>query len=372
MQDKVIHIITSLSRGGAEAVLTRLIENELSYIHSVIVFKDIDVYGDQLLESGVNVFSLGMEDGVISMNAIFKLYRYLRETKPDIVQTWMFHADLVGGVVSKLLGIKKIFWGVRAASIQTLPFKTRIVVRVCSLLSYIVPTKIICCGVKAKQVMSDNLYSKSKLSIIHNGYDVNYFTDYGVEISSNNLSPEINENDCLIGFVARWDVHKDIPNLLSALKIVVDSGVKIKCLFVGEGLYYHNCELSEAIALSELSSDIILLGCINDMPNFMRKIDICVLSSISEAFPNVLAESMACGTPCVTTDVGDARLIVGKTGWVVPHSNDKLLANAIIEAVSELRDKYKWIQRKKECRNRVVNNFSLDKMVNNYVEIWRS
>ena len=104
----------------------------------------------------------------------------------------------------------------------------------------------------------------------------------------------------------------------------------------------------------------------------MNALDINVLSSSSgEGFPNVLAEAMACGTPCVTTNIGDAALIVDDTGWVSPPNDPIALANAIIEGIQERsRDKRLWILKKKNCRDRIVENFSLDKMIKNYHLVW--
>ena len=368
---KVTHIITGLNRGGAEAVLVRLVTYDTANTHEIIVFKDKGAYGDKLDASGISLFLLGMTR-TISIKAFVSLYRYLRITKPDVVQTWMFHADLVGGTVAKIAGAKKVFWGVRAANIDLLPFATKIVVRCCSIISYFVPNKIICNGVKGKKVMSSNFYCNRKLSVIQNGYDTNIFNHVGAILRRKSLCTDIRQNEFLIGFIARWDIHKDIPNLLSALKVVVDSEAQIKCLFVGISLDNGNHQLTELIDSAGLTNNVVLLGCRDDISDFMRTIDICVLSSISEGFPNVLAESMACGTPCITTDVGDARIIVDETGWIVPHSNHKALAKAIIEAVGEIQDEQEWGKRKTKCRDRIVKNFSLDHMVKNYIDLWNS
>jgi len=364
---KIVHIIVGLNSGGAEAVLYRLITSDTFNIHEVIVLTNKGFYGDKLIKFGIKLHILNASIGVESLVA---LYKYMENINPDIVQTWMFHANLIGGLVAKLAGIKRIFWGIHAANIKLLPVKTRFIVRLSALLSYVIPTKIICCGTQAKQVMSDNLYCKSKLSVIYNGYDTDVFSPFCNTVDRNKLVRDIHKNSCLIGFVSRWDVYKDVPNLLSALKVVVDHGIKVKCLFAGEGLNDNNSELYNLIESQGLSEYVVLLGTINDIPDLMRTIDICLLSSISEAFPNVLAESMACGTPCITTDVGDAEVIVGETGWLVPHSNHTELANAVIDAVSKMKDKQKWIQRRKESRERIVNNFSINKMVNNYVKMW--
>ena len=135
----------------------------------------------------------------------------------------------------------------------------------------------------------------------------------------------------------------------------------------------NNQELCRLIESQGVKDNVLLLGERPDIPSVMNALDIHVLSSsFGEAFPNVLAEAMACGTPCVTTDVGDAAVIVGDTGWIVPTSNSELLANAISEAVAEMQDSEKWAVRRSMCRDRVVLNFSIERMVDNYHNVWKS
>jgi glycosyltransferase involved in cell wall biosynthesis len=133
-----------------------------------------------------------------------------------------------------------------------------------------------------------------------------------------------------------------------------------------------NYELCRLVENQGVKNNVLLLGERNDIPSVMNALDIHVLCSLGEAFPNVLAEAMACGTPCVTTDVGDAAIIVGDTGWIVPPSSSKLLANAISEAITEMQNAEKWGMRRSMCRDRVALNFSLERMVDNYHNVWRS
>ena len=103
----------------------------------------------------------------------------------------------------------------------------------------------------------------------------------------------------------------------------------------------------------------------------MNGIDLFMLTSVSEAFPNVLNESMACGTPCVTTNVGDASLIVDNTGWVVPPKNAKALADAVIQAAGEKKsNNINWLQRGDDCSKRIASHFTLEKMIEKYKEVW--
>jgi glycosyltransferase involved in cell wall biosynthesis len=114
----------------------------------------------------------------------------------------------------------------------------------------------------------------------------------------------------------------------------------------------------------------MLLGRRTDIPAIMSLLDIHVLSSLGEAFPNVLAEAMACGTPCVTTNVGDAALIVGETGWVVPPQNSAVLASALEQALAAIEQPESWSERCTHAQLRIEENFSIETMVNAYHTAW--
>jgi glycosyltransferase involved in cell wall biosynthesis len=170
--------------------------------------------------------------------------------------------------------------------------------------------------------------------------------------------------------VGRFDPQKDHVNLLAALAYIQRQGVDLACVLVGTGLDADNTPLLQQIEQAGLQSRVRLLGRRNDISAVMNALDVHVLSSSAEAFPNVLAEAMACGTPCVTTDVGDAPLIVGDTGWVVPPRNAEALADAIESALSVKSDPG-WNERKHAARLRIEQNFSIERMVAAYNEVWR-
>ena len=214
-------------------------------------------------------------------------------------------------------------------------------------------------------------YSGKKFHVIPNGYDLTVFSPDPTRRQQLRQEWGVTGEEFLLGCVARWDPYKDHPNLLHALSIAVRAGVSVRCILVGGGMIASNAGLTGLLAKYNLSGSVILAGSRSDVPSIMNAVDLHVLPSVSEAFPNVVAEAMACGVPCIVTDVGDAALIVGDTGWVVPPKNPELLAKAIEAAASGFRMP-EFALRQLAARKRIVDNFSLEKMTEAYLNLWRS
>ena len=372
---KVIHIITGLSDGGAEAVLYRLCsEDKSSNIHTVISLTEESKYGPLLQEKGIQVHRLGMPRGRVALSGILKLYRLIRDLKPDVVQTWMYHADLIGGLVARLAGANKIYWGIRATSLETgkSNWRTIVVAHINALLSRWLPTGIVCCAERAQQTHQQLGFAVDRFIVIPNGYNLNYFKPDSEGRKRLRAELEISEQTLLLGCVGRFDPQKDHHNLLAALAIIKQNGVLFRCILVGRGLNTDNTQLVSWINQYDLQDAVILLGQRTDIPAVMNTLDLHILSSsYGEAFPNVVAEAMACGTPCVVTDVGDAAYIIGHTGWVAPPSDASLLADAIHSALVSYSNHDEWKLRRVTARNRVVETFSLEKMIAAYHSVWK-
>lgn len=371
----VVHIITGLNDGGAEAVLYRLCLSDKSSNHIVVSLMDEGKYGTLLEENGIKVYYLNMKPNRISLVGGIKLFRILRKIKLNVVQTWMYHADLIGGIVSRLAGITNIVWGVHHSTLVKGESKhsTIIIAKINAILSRFVPKKIIYCAEKSREVQESIGFMRTKGVVVQNGYNISNFKASDEDRISFREELGIDDGVFLIGHVGRYDPLKDHKNLIEAVAEIKHQGKVFKVLLVGSNLDTANKALTDKIRECDLIKEFILLGRRNDIPTVMNGFDLFVLSSSSEGFPNVLAEAMACGTPCVTTNVGDAALIVGETGWVVAPKNPKSLADAIITALDEkhLRSD-QWKERKKECRNHIVDNFSIETMVLRYHKVWFS
>lgn len=366
----ILHVITGLGDGGAEAVLYRLCIADRHRVHRVVSLMEDGKYGPLLRQAGVKVCCLGMPQGRLTLTGLWRLWRLLRSEPPALVQTWMYHADLVGGVLARLAGVRRVFWGVHHSTLQ--PGKSRrstlLVARLNALLSRWVPAGIVCCAETAAAVHRSLGYAAARITVIPNGYELERFKPD--PLARQRLRAQWGEG-ALIGMVGRFDPQKDHDNLLHALALVRRSDPGVRCVLVGRGLDEANAVLLALLERHGLHGQVLLLGQRDDVPAVMNALDLHVLSSLSEAFPNVLAEAMACGTPCVTTDVGDAGLIVGDTGWVVPPADAHALAQAILAAL-QMRTAAAdaWQRRRNAARSRVATRFGLERMVSNYHAVW--
>jgi glycosyltransferase involved in cell wall biosynthesis len=370
---KVLHIITHLDQGGAEAVLYRLIEATHQTIsHSVVSLHGAGVYGSKLRELGVNVETLDMPRGRLKFTGLWRLRKIILSYSPDIIHTKLYHADLVGGVVALLSGAPPVIWTVNSSDLGKLSisWKTRFIRRICAILSYGIPSAIIADANNTKRVNVSLGYSLKKFFVINNGIDLSSF--FPDQRARQRLRHEfqIQEDMVLLGFIARWDPLKDHSNLLQALSIIKKNNRKFACMLVGNNMTSKNAVLMELIHKNELDDHIILPGPRSDIPAIMNALDLHVLSSFSESMPLAIIEAMACGTPCVVTDVGDAALVVGDTGWVVPPKEPNALAAGIEMGIGTLKKNGKD-ELGQRCRRVIEEKYSLEVMVDSYLKLWK-
>ncbi len=370
---RVSHVITGLNDGGAEAVLFRLCNHDTLHQHFVISLTDEGKYGPLLASNGIEVQTCGMAPNRPSPLAFIKLVQLLRRQNPDVVQTWMYHADLVGGVAARIAGIKSIVWGIRHTTLEPGKSKktTIWIAKLLAKLSRWLPSQIAVCARRAIDVHVSLGYDRAKMHYIPNGYDFSEFVPKPDEALHLRAQLGVANNIPLVGTVGRYDPQKDHANLLRGLSILRNRSVSMRCLLVGTNLDEDNKAILNQVYRLGLEKHVLLLGKRTDIPTVMSALDLHILpSAYGEAFPNVVAEAMACETPCVVTDVGDAAHIVGDTGWVVPPRDAESLANAIQEALLE-KESGLWAERCRSARVRVQGEFDISKMVDAYHDLWR-
>lgn len=372
---KVLHIITGLGNGGAEGVLYRLVTHDKNNEHIVISLMDEGKYGPLLIDKGITVYCLNMSPGKPSLESIGKLFKLIKTTEPDIVQTWMYHADLIGGIIAKTLGVKKIFWNVRHSTFDKKHTKasTLRVAKICSIFSHYIPSKIVSCSYVALNPHIELGYAKERFIVINNGYDLDTFK---IDKNSRNLTRQSLGLGArpVLGMVGRYDPQKNHRGLIEALAIVKSEGYIFDLVLAGKSLDENNTELVSIIKNSNLEDNVHLLGQRSDIPNIMNALDLHVLSSsYGEGFPNVVAEAMACGTACIATDVGDSSLIIDTYGIIVAPNNKRQLADAVIKMIDKMTNNVRqWESEKIRRSNYIEHNFSIDQMVSKYINLYFS
>jgi glycosyltransferase involved in cell wall biosynthesis len=365
----VLHVITGLGDGGAEAVLSLLVTHETTHRHTVISLLDMGKYGPMLKKNGIHVDALDMSPLFPSPLKFARLVRLIHAAKPDIVQTWMYHADLFGGLAARLAG-RRVVWGIHSTAKIRLYSKatTRLVIRINALLSRWVPTCIISCSEKGIGVHGAVGYLTDHMVVVANGYDLSVFRPNADGRGRVRAEFGISGNVTLFGCVARFHPHKDHANVLAAFADVAAVRPEVQLMLVGKNMTADNMGVMARVTQHGLDGRVYLVGQRTDIPDVMNAIDLHVLSSIYEAFPNVLSEAMACGTPCVTTDVGDCALIVGETGEVCPPSDVEALRKAMLRM---LKRRETEPDLGKACRTRIVERFSLKVMEAGYIAVWK-
>jgi glycosyltransferase involved in cell wall biosynthesis len=370
---RIVFITTGLSTGGAEAMLFKLLENidrkKLDpYVISLISHGEI---GPRIEKLGIPVVALGMNTSGCSLFPLARLFRTLREIRADIVQTWMYHADLLGGLAARLAGIRKVVWALRNSNLSERLNKrsTLNVVKICSIVSPWIPQHILSCSKRAVEIHTELGYSREKIKFIANGFDLRIFHPDDEARVSVRRELGLPPNALLVGLMARYDSQKNHTGFISAAALVHRSIPHVHFLLAGTGVDEGNQALAQLISDHHLKNHIHLLGRRTDMPRLMASLDVLASSSsYGEAFPNVLGEAMACGVPCVVTDVGDSAEIVGETGRVVLPCDMEGLARHIQAVLSlPIEERARLGQ---QARTRVAANYEIGYVTRLYEEFY--
>jgi glycosyltransferase involved in cell wall biosynthesis len=367
----LLFVITDLDCGGAEVMLYRLLSglDRIRFAPKVVSLLAPGPIGRQIEALSIPVHSLGMQRGTPHPGALIRLTNLLRDARPDLMQTWMYHANLVGGLAARLAGRVPVMWGLHQSDLSWEGNRalTLLTIKACAYLSRSIPTHIICCSETTRQAHGAVGYAGDKLITIPNGYDVETFKPDRATRRTVREELEIPESAAIVGMVARFHPQKDHANLLRAAEIVLRNRPDVYFVLCGDGVGWNNLQLAARIDPAR-ATRFRLLGRREDVHHVMATFDIATLSSFGEAFPNVVSEAMSCGIPCVVTDVGDARTIVGETGRVVPPKNAAALASGLLDLIDAGQEARAALG--KAARQRIAERFALPAIVRRYEHLY--
>ncbi|MFP5415180.1 MAG: glycosyltransferase [Gammaproteobacteria bacterium] len=320
---------------------------------------------------GIPVDAVDLKPSLSGLSGFFRLVRLLKRLNPDVVHTWMYHADLLGGLAARLAGAKAVAWGIRNSNLDRdkTKFSTRAVVGLCASASKWLPSRILSCSERARQVHVERGYAAEKMVVVPNGFDLSRFRPDLDARSSVRAELGITDQTPLVGLIGRFDPQKNHAGFFEAAGLLHRRMGQVHFVLAGRGVDANNATLMQIIARSGVLANTRLLGLRSDTPALMAALDVLASSSsYGEAFPNVLGEAMACGVPCVVTDVGDSAYIVGDTGRVVASGDMAGLALGLEELLALPATEKALLGER--ARARVAEHFEIGKVVQQYADFY--
>ena len=327
--------------------------------------------GLELEASGIAVRAMNMNRTLPNPLSLFRLSSALRRWRPDVVQTWLHHGDLVGGLAAKLAGCRRVVWNVRHGSFDPRHDRRSAIwcARACAALSGRLPTAIVCNSHAGASIHAGLGYDGDRMRIIPNGVDVEAFRPDPSARSDVREELGVPGDGFLIGLIGRFHPQKDHRAFVRAAGRLAALDGRARFALCGENVTRDNPDLASWIEATGHADRFHLLGVRSDVPRITAALDASTSSSShGEGFGNVIVEAMACGVPCVVTDVGDSRSIVGDTGIAVPPGDPA----ALVEA-------WRFLLRMPEsrrsgmgaaARRRAAEEFSIETMVARFGELY--
>ena len=364
LETKKLHLfflIRSLNIGGTERQLVELIKglDKNAFEITIGLFYDEGILREELVVlEGVKLLPLFKSGRWDLIRFCARLITVLRRLRPHILYSFLPDANLVGLISGRITRVKQIVWGVRASNMDVSRYDwlARTSLRLSAFLSRF-PDTIIANSFAGLRFHKDIGYKTERMKVIPNGIDTKLFKpDHP---SGFRLRDEwgIDEKTVSIGLVGRLDPMKDHTTFLQAVKIFNREERSVRFVCIGDGKEPYKSEIHSLCRRLGLNGSLIWAGERCDMTAVYNSMDIVTSSSsFGEGFPNVIGEAMACGVPCVVTDVGDSAIIVGETGIVVPPKDPQALADGWRSMLKRLNDKSYSI--KEMARARIVSHYN--------------
>ena len=333
---KVLHVITGLGTGGAEAMLANVVgrSRDGSCQVAVCSLTTQGIHGEMFIRMGIPFLCLDMGHGLSTIAGIRRLARWMRYLSPTVVMSWLYHADLMTTMAWKWAGSPgALTWNLRCSVIDYRSYGRSIrllqgcLAKLSSMPSMVVGNSL--AGIHCHRELG---YHPKRWRLMPNGFDLDrYRPDLQARVEWRGRWG-VEEDAVLAVMVARVDPMKDHWGLLTAFVRAAQRVSNFYLVLIGQGTERDGNLMRDVLPHLDpsIARRILTLGRRDDVHRILPACDLAVLSSTSEGFPNVIGEAMSCGLPCVATNVGDVSMIIGATGEIVPASNPEKLSDAMI------------------------------------------
>lgn len=371
----VLHFAYSIGGGGAEAMLMNLAESlDPARFRTVVVAVNARPWKHQLRrlhEAGVNVHDLE-STAYLNPRTLARLHAVLRAERPDVVQTWTHHADLVGGWAARVAGVSNVVWSIHCREIHRNPgesdFRMALFRRMLAVSARCIPKRIISCSATAIEDHEAIGYPRAKMRWIPNGINAERFLpdmDAGLDTRAELGLPA---GVPVIGYVGRFHEMKDLATFLRAAALLQNRVPKAHFVFCG-GVEIELGEVERELLAQLPHREQVRFDSFRADPwKLYPALDVFSLSSRTEACPMTIIEAMSCGVPCVTTDVGDCARLLEGVGQVVPMRDPAALAGAWEKTLQLGAAAREEIAR--QSRQRVNENFTIAHAARQYAETY--
>lgn len=367
----LVFLIGKLIPGGAETQLATLAKglDKTRFNTTVLSLYSGGALENDLRNAGVNVVLLNKKKGRWGTLVSFvKVYRALKNLSPDVLHGYMPDCNIMSICFKPLFPKTRIFMGIRSSNVVKSKgnFYKRLIYKSSFYLSKFADYIIVNSTAGFEDAVNMGA-PKNLMAVVPNGIDTDKCRPNKDERKRFRQEFNLNDEVFLIGRVGRFHPMKDYEGFLQSAAIFIKKFPDTKFMIVGGGSEEYQKKLKLLIEQLGLSSAVIWAGFRSNMAPFYNIFDMVTSSSsFGEGFPNVIGEAMACGVPCVVTDIGDSARVVGDAGIVVEPGNPEALAKGWVDCRSNL-DEYR-----KKCRTRIVNNFSIRLLVSNTQKILHS
>ena len=368
-------VINAIVLAGAERMLTRVLARLRPEEFDIHVFT-IGLPGpftEHLNELGIpNRLYEFVRPKLPNPIHLLSLTRDLKRFQPDVVQGWMYLGNLFGGVAAKLArrGLP-VAWNIRHSTLDpTIDSRSmRWSAWLGGQLSGLVPDRIVLCAEAARAAHLCVGYAPEKLEVIPNGFDLSELRPNLAARHRIRNELGIANDTPLVGLIGRLHQHKDHQTFIRAARVVADQIPGAHFVGAGEEQTYSARDLWRWVDDAGLRDRFHWLGVRRDVAAIDASLDVLACSSTTEGFPNVVGEAMACGVPCVATDVGECAEVVGDTGCVVPKQAPQQLGEAIAQLLQMPQDERAKLGQR--ARQRVVERYDINRIVGRYSDLWR-
>ena len=287
----------------------------------------------------------------------------------------MYHSNFITLFIPKIF-YKKLYWNIRHSELITkFSKKSKILISfICGFFSKIIPKNIIFCSERSINFHTKNhFYDNKKVQLVFNGYSKKeYYPSKKLNLSFRKKN-KYNGSDIVLGFAGRFAKQKNIPSLLVAFSELVKKFDNLYLVMVGRNINSSNMELKVLVEELNLKKKVSFLNEQKNLLEFYNGIDLLVLTSHSESFPNVVAESMLCSTPVLSSDAGCAKKIINNCGFVMLRNDHVTIFKNLKKSLNIIKnEKKKWKLLKNKSRFKIIKNYSTEIMSKQYIKNWKS